>query len=503
MRRPFPISSASYGRPAIGLGAVAEPSNWVPWFAAVFVASWSLLGLSSSGQWGDHFEQFVWAHGVEWGYHKHPPLPTWLLVGTIWMFGPSTQWATGLGALCTLGTAFFTYRVALELLGSRLAVLSLMFWGLQQPFSNRAFLFNHNTVMMLGISATAWCLLMATKPSASRGWWIAVGLLAGASVLAKYQALVPLAGLLVGALRSGELGSRTARAGLLVATLLAIAVLVPHVAWVLQHHATTLSYAAQEGRVLSWIERVWNVTSFLAQQVRLAFPALVFAGLIMVPSRRTRPGALPEGDVASQRPRAWMFGLVAFPLGATLLTSPLLGLELQNHWGYQALQFAGLWLAWRVRALLPSRLGWPSLMVLSLLHATLISLAFSPGSPAKTRQDLPYPAQELADAVRRDWQDETSCPLVYVVGPTLEAGIVSVYNGGTAAVLEDGDGAKSPWIKPDDLQQRGAVYIADSPAALPTKDVTRTGYLDVAAIEPPPYNHVHWAIVAPPNCPNS
>ena len=44
-----------------------------------------------------------------------------------------------------------------------------------------------------------------------------------------------------------------------------------------------------------------------------------------------------------------------------------------------------------------------------------------------------------ARAVARDWSEVTSCPMRVVVGPTFEAGVVSVYNGGTAKVLEGGD----------------------------------------------------------------
>lgn len=499
-----PISRASlvpYSRATLEVSAAAaDPARWLPWLAIFFIACWTLAGASSSGQWGDHFEQFVWAHGVEWGYHKHPPLPTWILAGTIALFGPSTGWALALAALCTLGTAFFTYRIALELIGRRLAIVVLMFWGLQQPFSNRAFLFNHNTVMMLAVSATAWCLLRALKPSASRGWWGGVGVLAALAMLSKYQAAVPLAGLIAAAWLSGELAPRSARAGLLAASLLALAILAPHVAWIFKHDFATLAYAAQEGRTLSFLERACNVTSFLAQQIRLLFPALLFAGLLVVMPRPPSAGPVAESEAACRRRRAWFFGLIGFPLAATLLTSPLLGLELQNHWGYQALQFASLWLAWRMRRVLPQQPGALAVLAVALLHATFIILELSPGVAKGSRQDSHYPAQALADAVRHDWHDATSCPLAYVVGPTFEAGIVSVYNGGTAAVLEDGAFVKSPWIEPSDLQRRGAVYVAAYPTGLPSQGVARAGFLDVGSASPAPKDLVYWAVVPPKKC---
>ena len=480
----------------------ANPSGWVFGLAVFFIACWTAAGASASGQWGDHLEQFVWAHSVEWGYYKHPPLPTWILAGAISLFGPSTAWAFVLAAACSLGTAFFTYRIALDLFGRPLAPLALLFWGLQQPFSNRAFLFNHNTVMMLAVSATAWCLLRALKTSASPGWWVGVGVLAALSMLSKYQAAVPLAGLVAGAWLSGELASRRTRAGLLAATLLAMILLVPHFAWVFRHDLSTLAYAAQRGRVLSLSERVWNVTTFLAQQVRLVFPALVFAGLLMIAPASSGPsaGSMAANDGNGRRLRAWLIGLVGFPLAATLLTSPLLGLELQNHWGYQVLQFASLWLAWRLRRAWPPGIGWFGLLEVVLLQATFISMTFIPSAATASRQDSQYPAQVLADAVRYDWQEATFCPLAYVVGPTFEAGIVSVYSGGTAAVLEDGAYAKSPWIDPQELRRHGAVYVAGSPEALPSQRVSRTGSIDVSSASPAPKNRVYWAIVPPEHC---
>ena len=46
----------------------------------VFAALWlSLLGFSSFAPPIDNIEQLTWVRSLEWGYYKHPPLPTWLL----------------------------------------------------------------------------------------------------------------------------------------------------------------------------------------------------------------------------------------------------------------------------------------------------------------------------------------------------------------------------------------------------------------------------------------
>jgi 4-amino-4-deoxy-L-arabinose transferase-like glycosyltransferase len=465
---------------------------------------WAIVGTAfSSAQWGDHFEQFTWAHSVQWGYHKHPPLPTWLLAGAIHLFGPSVESARAMALVCVLGTGVFTYLVARELFDKPVASMTLLFWGLQHPFSHRCHLFNHNTVLMLTVSATAWCTLRAIRAPRSVFWWLAVGCLTGLSLLAKYQAIVPLTGVLFALWLSGELRSATARVGMVLAATVAVAVITPHIGWVVEHHLSTLEYATQQGHSLGWSERGVNIASFLAQQVRFLLPALVLAMLVYWASRREGASAAVEPASLDRRQRAWICGLIAFPLVATLLIAPLFGLRLQNHWGYQALQFAGLLFAWRLKDYLSTaNATW--LVLALVVHVVFIALALQSSSGALAiagagRQDARYPAQQLANAVRHDWQDDTSCPLAFVVGPQFEAAMVSVYNGGTAAVLEDGDFAKSPWIAPAHLERFGAVYLADRRTKLPSRRVTRIGSLDVS-VAFPAATSIYWAIVPPLEC---
>jgi hypothetical protein len=475
-----------------------------PWVALAMLLVWAAVGVAvSPGQWTDNFEQFIWAHSVQWGYYKHPPLPTWLLAAAIELFRPSVESARALAVLCALGTGVFTYLVARELFDPSTAALTVLFWGLQPPFAQRADLFNHNTVLMLTISAVVWCVLRALRAANASPWWLAVGCLTGLSLLAKYQAIVPLVGVLLALRLSGDLRSPTVRRGTVVAAAVAIAVVAPHVAWVVRHHLSTLAYATQQGQPLAWLDTLASVVSFVAQQLRFFAPALVLAILVRCTSRPPNPNPGVHSVSLARRQRAWLVGLIAFPFLATLLVPAVLGLRLQNHWGYQALQFAGLFFAWHLRRYVnDAKATW--LVLLLAVHSVALGLVLEsatrgPLLASSARQDSRYPAQQLADAVRRDWQDDTSCPLAFVVGPPLEAGSVSVYNGGTAAVLEDGDFAKSPWISPADVERLGAVYVALERARLPSRRVTRVGSLDVS-VAYPSESHVYWAIVPPLAC---
>ena len=58
----------------------------LPVFAAVWLG---LLAFTSLSPPVDNIEQLIWVHSLEWGYYKHPPLPTWVIWLPASLFGAS------------------------------------------------------------------------------------------------------------------------------------------------------------------------------------------------------------------------------------------------------------------------------------------------------------------------------------------------------------------------------------------------------------------------------
>lgn len=491
--------------------AIERPSAardpWL-WFALILAWAWVLLpAWINSSQAGDHFEQFTWAHSMEWGYHKHPPLPTWLLALAIKLCGATPYASYVVSALVITGTAVFTYLVARALLGQRIASLAIVLWGLHWAFTQRAQLLNHNSVMMCCIAAAAWLALQASRQRSAWADWVLLGLVSGLALLAKYQSAVPLFGLILALWRAGALREPRQRLGLALACAISLLVFAPHVRWVVQHDFVTLRYATQTVHQLDLMQRLARVLSFSAIQLRMLVSVLLCLAALSLwarwhpsPARSAAESDAPVGD--AQR-SAWLLGLLGWPLLVLAGLCLAQGVELQDHWGFQAVQFISLWLAWRMRHLAdqpPARLIGVALLLQALSMAVYAQPLWNPRVLASGgRFDQFYPAQALADAVMRDWQRATPCPLRYVVGPTYEAGMVSVYSGANPAVLEAGQSALSPWIDLADLQQAGAVYVGHSSAELPVGLTPRQQEFRPAGSERSAYD-VYWAIAAPRGC---
>ena len=63
-----PASTATFDAILPPRGSDGALLRHAPPIAVAMVAMWVIVGTAfSSAQWGDHFEQFTWAHSVQWG----------------------------------------------------------------------------------------------------------------------------------------------------------------------------------------------------------------------------------------------------------------------------------------------------------------------------------------------------------------------------------------------------------------------------------------------------
>lgn len=479
------------------------------WFPAVAIIAWIILAaMLNTSQFNDNIEQFVWSHSIEWGYWKHPPLPTFLFALLSHLIGPSIHTAYIMAALCLSVTAFFTWKIAECLLGKHWGTVAILLLGLQLGFSWRAQIYNHNTVLIMMVAATVWVSMLAAEQKRLL-LWLCAGTLAGLAMLAKYQALVPLLALLGALWKTGALKIVRNRLGLIIALASTLIVFAPHLQWLISHDFLPLAYAKKTLHSTGAAERLHVLIAFLITEIRSLVPALVTLGVfaLFFYQNNKNNKAATEPEITQTTPHAaevktWMIMLIGFP--AVFVSSlALFGVHLEGHWVLQTFQFFPIWFAWRLK------LSFPQLQLRSFLLSVVIThtiaMCFYVNSAFNTSaraalisSDRIYPATVLANHVLADWQKNTQCPLKYIVGPSFEAGMVSVYSKLFPAVLENGDPHKSPWINLADLQKRGAIYVDIDPTLFP-KEVKLLGAMNTPGRGPErtSYNKIYWGIVLP------
>ena len=215
-----------------------------PWVVVLLLCTgqvliWSIAtGLLYSAPELDSAEQFVWSFSIEQGYWKHPPLPSWIMHALLVWLDPSMELpfvATQVSIALALA---LTWRLGCEFMSTRRSLIAMALTSLVAYHNMGGDSFNHTTVMLPFQAATVLLFYLATRRGGMHLWAL-TGLFAGLAMLAKYAALIPIAGLLIYVLVDRPLHKRRVAIGLTVAAVVFALVLLPHALWLKRADYTT------------------------------------------------------------------------------------------------------------------------------------------------------------------------------------------------------------------------------------------------------------------------
>ncbi|MBB1624886.1 glycosyl transferase [Achromobacter sp. UMC71] len=462
---------------------------------AVFAVAW--LWLSDRAVLApptDNIEQLIWVRSLEWGYYKHPPLPTWLLWPVVQALG-WTAWATYLlGAACTLGAFALMWGLLRGMRGEAYAATAALA-GLCVTFYNgRLYFYNHEIVL---IPLVAGCAAACWKAYSTRkiGWWIVLGACLGLGGLAKYQMAVAGLAVLLFWLSQKAWRDPMHVFGLQVAGLTALAVFAPHLIWLINHDFEPLQYAMSSSLAagLPWGPRLHEIANWWGDQLfNRAFPAWVFLAVLgglgrwpgarsataaaqgsgggLAPSpvsaRASSPAQVPSMARAGEgagRALLLYFGLT--PLVFVSVMTLVSGSHIQLHWGTPFLLFI-------VPAVMElTRSAWAGpfrprqavlvFIVIQLLLMVRVELTSPTGAGLLRRASdwRFFDAQALADTLHERAVAELGGPVKVISGAWAESGALALRLPDKPLVLIDGQFQFSPWVSAGLVADCGALEL--------------------------------------------
>ncbi|HEY3779079.1 MAG TPA: glycosyltransferase family 39 protein [Rhizomicrobium sp.] len=436
--------------------ALSQPQGWLVllvagqllfWTVVPWLFAWSLpLDVVSDG--------IAWGHEWQWGYYKHPPLPSWLAelffvaLGNI---GPFLLSQIAIAA--TYGLVFLLGR---EFMPARWAAAGALLLAGVYYFSVPTPEFNHNVAQMPLWAAASLFYYRAWKGGGLR-WWLALGIAAGFGLIAKYATGVLLVAMLAHFIRTRGLRFMVGNAGPALAIVACVAVVAPHLVWLFRNGFPTLHYAVgRAGTASAPLDRFVAPAKFLlAQGIDIA-PAFLAAAIA---------GLLPRRPASAVRDENMRF-LLWLTLGPPLLTacvSLATGLGIRDMWGAPMWNLTGLVIA-EAALLCRANPAWTrlaisvaTLFVLGLL-VWLFSNVFVPefeGRPSR----IQWPDQQMSQSLAAAWQHQMHRPLTIVAADGWIGGLVAMGTSPRASVWIDASYAKSPWITPRRLAQEGALVV--------------------------------------------
>jgi 4-amino-4-deoxy-L-arabinose transferase-like glycosyltransferase len=493
-----------------GLGDAVARHPWGAFaaFAAVHGVLWTLLpSLLYRNLPLDLIEALTYGREWQLGYDKLPPLPWWLVELTYRLVGHDAAYYA-LAQICVLAALAVVFATARPLVGAAGALAAVLIVDGLHYFNYTAPKFNHDVVQL-----PLWALAGFAYHRALRGralfWpWLLLGGAVGAALWAKYFVVVLAAPLALFLLLDPAARPSLRTAGPWFALAVALAVMSPHLLWLVRNDFLPFAYAeARATPSRGLIDHVLHPSLFVLSQLGYLAPALLVAAPLWI-GRKGSLSDAPPPNAADAFDRRIVTLLAFGPLATVLALSAVTGRGTVAMWGYPLFLFLGLWIVLTARAAPVARLSRVALVwavvlagyavgfvanyaVLPLYHDRYIAVL--------------YPGEQLAAELAGRFRAATGEPLAYVVGSMWDGGNVEHYAAEHPRVLIDGAPRRAPWIDLADLRRRGAVVLWTSgdPAAIPE------AYREIAAgaeVEPPfalPFRLGHrtlmvgWAVLRP------
>ncbi len=429
-------------------------------------AWWSLLlALGHRAPELDSAEQFAWSFSMESGYWKHPPLPSWLMHGLILLFGPSVALpsiATQAGVAIGL---WFTWRLGCALMSPERALIGTGLTALVAYHGSGADSFNHTTVLLplLGALVAAGHRALTRRELLA---WAATGLLAGAAMLVKYIALLPIAALVAACVLDRRLYARRNLQGVVLAVAIVLLVLAPHALWLERVDFLPFRYARLVTDSAHGAAALRSAADFVLMQLLRLLPMLAVLGWLV--RGASRPGTVPAGTAATLSAADLRFLAVNAlgPITMTLAWGLVSGTALPSRWGGSAFLLSGL-LAVALVRLPEGPAAWRRALAAVLVVELIVGLASTlPRALWADRLGISaranFPSDELAVLSHRVWKAHVpDRPLRLVVSDVWLGGNLVARSDRPLAVLIDGYTYRAPWIRPDAVAQCGALVLDD------------------------------------------
>ena len=496
-------------------------------FLTAMVALWTVLcGVSHRAPDLDGMEELVWASSFEWGYYKHPPLPSWVLYGFTSLFGKPVWLVFFAGQIFSAIGLWFVWLLGCEFTTPRKAAIATLMVSVTVYFSVRGTIYNHNTVQLWSIAASAWLFYRALRYQRTSSW-IWLGVVSGLAMLTKYSAAIQFAAFFCFLLRQRHFRQRPTRKGIAVSLVAFLAVVSPHLYWLYTHSFEPLFYADKSivspgGYAQSMVELFY----FVEDQLARMSPMLIVWAALWHWNRKSKKGARLMGTTsidAAQKPyaralsawdRSFLLWVGLAPFILTLLVSGTLGTRLVASWATTFFILYGYYSFWWLAGNERVNLRRTAILVIAV-HVLMAAgyavargpLAYYSGRAARST----FPGAIISAEMNRQWRERVpSVPLRLVASDTWLGGNIATHISSKTNVFIDADYKESPWLDPRSALDCG-VLVAYSkttrgdPAPALKRLFDRAAWRGVASVpwsgKGSPDIIVNWAIIPPlPAC---
>ncbi|WP_034464101.1 glycosyltransferase family 39 protein [Afipia sp. P52-10] len=388
----------------------------IPLLLVAFVATWVvvlMLAYSNAGLHPDVLETWSLGRDFAWGSAKHPPLMGWIARAWTALF-PLTDWSFQLLAMTNAAVALWAVDLTTRrFVSGDKRVIVLLLLMLLPAYQFHAQRFNANSVLLATWPLAIYCFLRAYE-TRGIGWAALSGATAGLAMLGKYYSIFLIASMVAAALLHPQRRQYLRSAAPWVTVLAGLAVIGPHLSWLVASDFPPFSYAMRTHGGLGLSGGASKAVMFSGGVLAwLVIP--VAAWMLLTRSRiETALRDLSNADGGLLLLSLVLLGTLLMPA----LVAIVLGTSMPALWNLQGLFLAVVVLVCTSRV---TDVREPAIKLTTAV--CLFSLVMIVAAPlhAYVRNDHPFKEGRsfykgaTAELVRR-WRNETRAPLLAISG---------------------------------------------------------------------------------------
>jgi len=474
-------------------------------FITVHLMCWTLLpALVNPNLPLDVIEGLTWGHEWQWGYHKHPIIKPWFMEMAA-VLSDRQDWAQYLLSQLFVVTAFWgVWRLAKDFFPDRLAIVAVLLLEGVYYHNYTSPEFNVNVAQLPFWALTVWFTWRGLTHGKTR-YWLLVGIFTGLGFLSKYIFLFLMVSIFVMMLSVGAFRPHLKTPGPYWGGLAALAVVSPHLYWVVDNNFATIAYGLHSADAGAHT-LIYYPLKFLLTQPLILIPSLLM--LLVLKKKKEAPVGIETGRTTE---KSFFLLCVTFgPLLMMVIIALVFGLRLRSMWGTPLFLISGVALVYFFQDRISlKRFGvftCVAFLMMGLSATAYWGVAYIGPYYSKRAKRTQFPGQELANLSVQHWNRHAAQPAEFIIGSFWHAGNIAYYAEHRASVFIDGDFDKSPWITPEAIQKHGAVVIGSNQAdahrlaeTVP-KPFVEVGNIFLRPIHPadlPPVNL--WMLIMPPD----
>lgn len=430
----------------------------------------------------DMVEMLFWGQQWQLGYHKHPPLPAWI-VASVWSLGGNHPWLIYLVSQLTVVATFWAvWQFAREQLPPWAALCSVF---VLEGCYYCTFMVNdvNNTIITRPFWAMAILFLyramVREKTSTRNTYWLLTGICIGLGMISKYYMGILVLSLICLAVIVTEARKHLRTIGPWITTAVALAIFAPHAVWMINNDFVTIQYVLQRSadasaQNSSWVRHLASPADFLFRQLPAVIPVLVLATPVFLSSKERDRNETTDQRRFFQHYLAFVF---FGPLVAYVLTGMVTGSPIRSMWGGPLFSFLGVVVfaffalpkdPGKVNKIIRDSLCVGMVMVLALAARNV----FGPSVQGKLSR-VHFPGKQLADQMNLEWSSRYDHPLPTIGGTLFEAGCAGVYSSNHVDVYGSLSNVASPWMNDELFKTNGGMIVWEPESKLLVLDMLK------------------------------